>query len=120
MTETITIGGKDYPLSPMNAQEATELMFVLTPYAKSLSLKKDPLNKLGALFEEIKERDPADLFRMLAYMLHVDAEELINKRVAGHEVATALASCLSINSLPDLINIAYTIRIVDTGWEFDV
>jgi hypothetical protein len=120
MTDTISIGGKKYPLTPMNPHEATAAMFVLTPYIRPLALDIDPLDKLAALFEKIQEENPVDLFRMLAYMLHVDAEELIHEDVKGSELVHALAECFSVNSLPDLINMAFSMRIVEIGWGDDV
>jgi hypothetical protein len=113
----VMIGGKDYSVTPMNLHEAFEVMFVLSPYVLSFHGKEDILGKLDSFIDAIKEKDPFDIFRLLAYMLHVDAEELINEEVQGHEVAMALVTGFQVNSLPNLIDIAYALRIADTGWD---
>lgn len=116
MTE-IEIGGKTYKATPMNLHEAFEVMFVLAPYILSFHGKKEIVDKFGSFVDAIQEKDPFDLFRLLAYMLHVDAEELITEDVQGYEIALALVTSFEINSLPALIETAYALRITDTGWD---
>jgi hypothetical protein len=113
----VMVGDKDYDVTPMNLHEAFETMFVLSPYILSFRNKEDFLGKLDDFIDAIKEKDPFDMFRLLAYMLHADAEELINEKVQGHEVAMALMTGFQVNSLPDLIDTAYALRIADTGWD---
>jgi len=115
--EIVSIGGKEYELTMMSPVEATEVMFVLDPYVTPLSLNRDPLGKLEDLLDEMRENNPADLFRLLAYMLHTDADDLITEEATGEELVHALVACFNLNSLPDLINVAYSMRIVSTGWE---
>lgn len=115
MTETVVLGKKTYELTPMSLVEAVEVMFIARPYAKILSAKTDFLEILTNLITSILEHDPADAFRFLAYMLHVDADELIDESVGGDEVSIALASCFNTNSITDLLDVAHLLGIIDMG-----
>ena len=116
MTE-VMVGGKTYKATPMNLHEVFEVMFVLAPYVLSFHGKEDIVGKLDSFIDAIQENDPFDLFRLLAYMLHVDAEELITEDTQGYEIALALVTGFEVNSLPILIETAYALRIADTGWD---
>ena len=119
MIDPISIGGIEYQATPMNLVEAVEVMFTLAPYVPSLVEQKELIDSLDVLLKEAQEQDPMDLFRLLAYMLHTDAEELILNGASGEEVVTALASCWQENSLPDLIDAAFMLGIVSARWSDD-
>jgi len=115
MTESVVLGKKTYELTPMSLVEAVEVMFIARPYAEILSAKTDFVEILTNLITSILKHDPADAFRFLAYMLHVDADELIDKNVGGDEVSIALASCFNTNSITDLLDVARLLGIIDLG-----
>jgi len=115
MTDSVVLGKKTYELTPMSLVEAVEVMFIARPYAKILLAKTDFLEMLTNLITSILDRDPADAFRFLAYMLHVDADELIDGGVGGDEVSIALASGFNVNSITDLLDVAHLLGIIDMG-----
>jgi len=116
MIDTISWAGKELQVTPMNPMEAAMVMFVLKPYAHIFREETELPELIQRLIDSVKEKDPADIFRLLAYMLHEDADALISEHVGGSDVIVALAKCFEINSVPLLTKIAYELGI----WEVEV
>jgi len=118
MTE-ITLGDMKFEFVPMNTHEAIEAMFVLAPYVEKVAERSKILEKLSILMDQIHETNPLDFFRLMAYMLHIDAKELIVKGIEGIEWYTAFATLLAENQAPALIDLAYVLGIARSPWEKD-
>ena len=118
------LGTRDFELVPMNLVEAIETMFILKPYVEKMMEGETVFDKFENLVGQIQERDPNDLIRLLAYMLHIDADEIIEsiekQELAGVDAVTALTEGFKINSLPDLLNSGFILGILPRGWSDDV
>jgi len=118
------LGTKDFELIPMNLIEAIETMFVLKPYVEKMMEGETIFDKFESLIGQIQGRDPNDLIRLLAYMLHIDADEIIEsiekREIIGPDAITALTEGFKINPLPDLLNSGLILGILPRGWGKDV
>lgn len=115
----IVLGDMKFKFKPMNTHEAIEAMFVLAPYVEKVAERNKILEKLSVLMDQIHETNPLDFFRLMAYMLHVDADTLIVEGIEGSEWYTAFATLLAENSAPTLIDVAYILGIAKSPWEKD-
>jgi len=115
------LGIREFESTPMNLAEAIEVLFILKPYAKGVVAGETILDKFDNLISQIQERDPMDLIRLLAYMLHTDGDEFIEsirkQEITGTDAITALSEGFRINSLPDLLETGYFLGILPIGWE---
>ena len=71
------LGIREFELTPMNLAEAIEVLFILKPYAKGMMEGETILDRFDSLVGQIQERDPIDLIRLLAYLLHTNGDDLI-------------------------------------------
>lgn len=114
------LGTKDFESTPMNLIEAIETMFVLRPYIEKMMEGETVLDKFDNLIGEIQERDSYDLIRLLAYMLHIDADEIIEgieeREIVGADAVTALSEGFKINPLPNLLDSGLILGIFSRGW----
>jgi hypothetical protein len=116
MNDTISYGGEEYPITPMSLIEAIEVMFILVPYIEDMVKHEELIDITKSLLDQIRDNESIDLMRLLAHMLHTDAEKLISYKVTGAEAAIALSANIQINSIVELVNTAYILGISPIGW----
>jgi len=115
--DKIKLGERQFEFEPMNINEALEAMFVLAPYVEGMSRNDRILGKLSELMNQIEQRDPNDFIRLMAYMLHIDANELIVEGIPGEEWFKAFAILLAENNASELVNAAFFLGIATSPWE---
>jgi len=103
MIDTISIAGQEYTLSPLDIWEATELLFVFKPYIHLFDEKDDVHEFVKRFATEAQEKGPHDPFRVLAFMYHVDADNLISEATTGEEILEALTTGLIFHEVKTLM-----------------
>jgi hypothetical protein len=102
----------------MDLYELSAFMFMLKPYVDELigGMEKGPIEMLQGLMQKVSGRDPADIFRLLAMMYHVDAVTFeYDKSIKPSELVSAFVDGFSENKLPDMIQSGFALGLYDRG-----
>ncbi len=105
---------------PMSMRTAIECMKILKHYAPDIRHEKDPMTLVKVLINAIRDRQPADVVRLVSLMYGISPEEVVEKVNAAEDRGSMfyriLVEGFIANPLPDLVNAGYMIGLMEEGW----
>lgn len=122
----VTLGGEAYQVQPLNIEELCELLVILLPYIAKVAIKfgsiataykANQVELLQTLLRELSgelTEIPGQLTRVVALLLHVDPDWLIQTATA-QEIVNAISVLDQVNDFASLIQ-----SIADLGIELEI
>jgi hypothetical protein len=112
MIDHINLGQKTYSVTPMNPMEMMETIFTLQPYLDLIDAEPDPMKLMRPLLARFHDVNEYDFVRILAYMYHIPADELVgNKEITGAQSWHAFITGFVVNDIPEMIKFGRVLGI---------
>lgn len=104
---------------PMQIGTAIEVMKILTPHTEALKEARHGISLIGILVGEFKKTDTTEnILRILSLVYKMPVDEIVKLLggASGEDVTTMLSNGFAVNSIPDLVNASFVLRLSETGW----
>ena len=107
--------------TPMHIHEAIEVMKILSPHRDEImkGFKESALQGINALLAETRKAEQSALLSIIALMDHIDIDEAakLYGDWDGSDIAALLAEMFVVNPIPDLLDGAFVLGLVEEGWD---